>query len=308
MHGINLAGGEFKPEILPGQVWKDYVYPDRSVADPFVKHGFDTVRLPVLWERIQPEPFKPLSDSEIALVDASIKELDGFSTILLDIHNYAYYRGQRLDKIDRGGAMLADLWTRLAQHYAGSPNMAFGIMNEPHDIDAWAWRKIADETVAAIRAAGAKNLLFIPGTSWTGAHSWTAGGENSNAAAFQTFRDPGNNFIFELHQYLDPDSSGTTSACVESSLARERMVAVTQWLRDRKAKGFLAEFGSPQSGECLKSLGALMDYMNANNDVWAGWTYWAGGPWWGNYMLSIQPDQGQDKPQMRTLLDHMNRK
>ena len=31
-------------------------------------------------------------------------------------------------------------------------------------------------------------------------------------------------------------------------------------------------------------------------------TYWAGGPWWGDYMFSIEPQNGIDKPQMAILM------
>jgi len=33
-----------------------------------------------------------------------------------------------------------------------------------------------------------------------------------------------------------------------------------------------------------------------------GGTSWAAGPWWGNYALSVEPRNGQDRPQMAVLL------
>jgi endoglucanase len=41
--------------------------------------------------------------------------------------------------------------------------------------------------------------------------------------------------------------------------------------------------------------------MHQHQDVWLGATYWAGGPWWGNYMFSIEVANGVDKPQMDVL-------
>jgi endoglucanase len=308
LYGVNLAGAAFAPEKLPGKMGTDYIYPEKGIADLFVAQGFDTVRLPILWERIQPEPFKPLSKQEMAWVDGSVKDLDGFKTILLDVHNYARYRGKRLDQTAEGSAMLADLWTRLAEHYKGSPKIAFGIMNEPFDIDARAWRTMADRSVQAIRKTGATNLLLIPGTRWTGAHSWMEGDENSNAAAFADFKDPGNNFMFEFHQYLDPDSSGTQDKCQDAEAGGRRLEAATQWLRTHKARGLLGEFGATSSPVCLEALGNMMAYLNANTDVWAGWTYWAAGAWWGGYPMSIQPgDDGRQKPQMAVLQRYMQR-
>jgi endoglucanase len=45
-----------------------------------------------------------------------------------------------------------------------------------------------------------------------------------------------------------------------------------------------------------------MRFMADNNDVWMGWTYWAGGSWWPqDYFTSVQPLGGQDRPQMKIL-------
>ncbi|CAN5254786.1 glycoside hydrolase family 5 protein [soil metagenome] len=307
-HGVNLSGGEFAAETLPGKAGTNYVYPDAGVAEPFIAQGMDTVRMPVLWERIQPEPFKPLSESEMMLIDQSITALGGFGTIIFDIHNYGYYRKARLDTAPDGSAMLADVWKRLAERYKDKPAIAFGIMNEPYDIDAQAWRKIVDRSVAAIRKTGATNLILVPGTRWTGAHSWLSGGSSSNAAAFQDFQDPGNNFLFELHQYLDADSSGTKGECVGAKTGSERLAEVTQWLRARKAGALLGEFGGGPGTTCLAALDDMLTYMDSNSDVWRGWTYWAGGAWWGDYPLSVQPgEDGKPKPQMEVLVRHTSR-
>lgn len=68
----------------------------------------------------------------------------------------------------------------------------------------------------AIRATGATNVVFVPGVAWTGAHSWNATFYGTpNAVVMATVRDPGNNYVFEVHQYLDSDSSGTNANCVE---------------------------------------------------------------------------------------------
>jgi endoglucanase len=76
------------------------------------------------------------------------------------------------------------------------------------------------------------------------------------------------------------------------------MEAATKWLRDNRHKGFLGEFGAPANAACLDSLDALLKHLDANADVWMGWAYWAGGPWWGaNYPMSLQPVQGKARPQ-----------
>lgn len=305
--GINLASGEFAPERVPGIYEKDYVYPARSTAAPFVKAGFNIVRVPVLWERLQPEANGPLDPQELRRLDASMKAMSGFRTIILDLHNYGRYHGAVLS-VDRGALMLGDFWTKVARHYRTSPRIAFGLMNEPHGIVAGDWRTIMDRVTSQIRSTGVRNLLLIPGTRWTGAHSWTTG-PGSNAAAFTGFRDPANNFMFEVHQYLDADSSGQSASCVNRKVGSRRLAQFTRWARREKARALLGEFGGGSDPVCVAALDDLLDYMGSNRDVWSGATYWAGGDWWGEYPFSIQPQAGRVlKPQLQVLLRRAGRR
>jgi Ca2+-binding RTX toxin-like protein len=50
----------------------------------------------------------------------------------------------------------------------------------------------------------------------------------------------------------------------------------------------------------------MLTYMQQHTGAWQGVTYWAGGPWWGNYMFSIEPQNGVDKPQMGILVQHLS--
>jgi endoglucanase len=45
--------------------------------------------------------------------------------------------------------------------------------------------------------------------------------------------------------------------------------------------------------------------IDANRDVWIGWTWWAGGPWWDDYMFALDPVGTQDRPQLPILLKHL---
>jgi endoglucanase len=265
----------------------------------------NVVRVPFLWERLQPVANAPLDPVELARLDKSIAGLGGFRLIVLDVHSYAKYRGKRLDVVDPQGTMLADLWTRLARHYAGNPRMAFGLMNEPNGLSATAWRPIAEAALRAIRATGARNLVLVPGTRWSAAYSWTKGGADSNGAVLRTLVDPANNMAFEMHQYPDVDSSGTHPTCVSPEAAARSLDAATAWLRANHARGFLGEFGANKDPNCLAALDAMLGALDAGGDVWLGWTYWAGGAMWGPYMYSVQPDRTGDKPQLSILVRHL---
>jgi endoglucanase len=201
---------------------------------------------------------------------------------------------------------LVDLWRRLALRYGGQ-DVAFGLMNEPNNLPASTWSALAKRVVHAIRATGASNLILVPGSQWTGAHSWTRGnGRETNGAAFAGFRDPGGNMAYEMHQYLDADSSGTGISCVTRERAAERLAGATAWLRAERARGFLAEFGGPGDPACLEALRGLLSALEQNGDVWLGWTYWAAGSWWApSYAMAINPAKGGlERPQLTVLRDY----
>lgn len=305
--GVNLAGGEFRTKTLPGVHGRDYAYPDAATGAPFLAAGMNTVRLPFRWERLQPTPMKPLDSRELARLDASIEGLRGFKLIVLDLHDYASYKGAKLGTADAPGMLLVDFWTRLAKHYRHDGRLAFGLMNEPNGISGEVWRDIAQQTLLGIRATGARNLVLVPGSNWTGAHSWTKGGERSNAYRMKNLHDPAGNMAFEMHQYLDPSSGGISNTCISPERVVERLAPATNWLREHRARGFLAEFGSPPTPACLAALGALLKTLDDGKDVWLGWTYWAGGARWNHYPLSIQPDANGRRPQMDVLLPYLSR-
>jgi endoglucanase len=305
--GVNLAGGEFKPGRRPGIYGKDYLYPRDPDLAYFAQAGMNVVRVPIRWERVQPRLSSTLSADEMQRLDTVASTAAAYRlTMILDVHNYAKYAGRRVTE-PAVTAGLVDLWTRLAQRYKGRP-VAFGLMNEPNGMAATEWRAIVDRVVAAIRATGARNLILVPGIKWTGAHSWArTGGGGSNAAAFASFRDPGGNFAFEMHQYLDSDSSGTHPGCGGPDTGADRLRAATAWLRSVKARGFLGEFGAGGDAACLETLQRMLTFLDQNGDAWLGWTYWAAGPWWPeSYAFSVQPSRtGVGRPQMKVLRDHL---
>ena len=46
-------------------------------------------------------------------------------------------------------------------------------MNEPHDVPSIsAWVDTVQQTVNAVRAAGSKNFLLLPGSSWASAQAF----------------------------------------------------------------------------------------------------------------------------------------
>jgi hypothetical protein len=56
---------------------------------------------------------------------------------------------------------------------------------------------------------------------------------------------------------------------------------------------------------CHAALDGMLSHIDQNDGVWAGWTHWAAGPWWGDSRFSIEPEAGVDKPQMAVLAAHL---
>jgi endoglucanase len=293
LRGTNLSGAEFGAGSLPGQYDKDFTYPTRSEVDYFLATGMTMFRIPFQWERLQPTANGNLDATELGRLDALVSYATGKgATVLLDPHNYARYYGQVVGA-GVGDDVFANFWGEVGAHYKGNPLVAFGLMNEPHDLPTEQWAGAANAAIAAIRTAGATNLILVPGNAWTGAHSWTESSYGTpNAQALLAIRDPGNNYAFEVHQYLDGDFSGTNPGCNSRTAGADAMRAFTDWLRANGKRGFLGEFGGGANDTCYAAVDGLLQYLEANSDVYLGWAWWAAGPWWGNYFLSIEPNGG----------------
>lgn len=168
------------------------------------------------------------------------------------------------------------------------------------------WLAAANAAIAAIRGAGASNLVLVPGNAWTGAWTWSLSWYGTpNAQVMLGVVDPAGNYAYEVHQYLDVDGSGTSPTCVSNTIGVERLTAFTQWLRDHGRRAFLGELAGGDNVTCRDAVGAMLDHIDANRDRWIGWSWWAAGPWWGNYFFTLEPSGPVDAPQLQWLLPHL---
>jgi endoglucanase len=304
--GVNLAGAEFAEQVLPGTYGKDYTYPNRQELEYFAAKDMTVIRLPFRWERLQPNAGEPLDADELKRLQTVVKDAAALKlSVVLDVHNYGLRFGEAIGSEAVPDDMFADLWGRLAQKFKDSPNIIYGLMNEPYKQSPASWIKSANTAIARIRAQGAKQRILVPGTSWTGAWSWIT---SDNAKDVGTgVVDPLNFYSFELHQYLDPDSSGRTSDVVSPTIGAERLEAATKWATEKHATLFLGEFGASDDPASLEALKNMLQYMKDHSRVWIGATYWAAGPWWYNSNIyGIEPEglgtkQVTDRPQLKLL-------
>ncbi|MBN2804810.1 MAG: glycoside hydrolase family 5 protein [Deltaproteobacteria bacterium] len=328
--GVNMSGAEWDGGVQ---------WPDRQLSRGYVsfpnyykKFGMNTVRLPFKWERLQPELNGEFDEKEFNRLKTTAYTLrKDRAKVILDCHNYARYNG-KLIGVDLPDEAMADLWRRLALEFKDYPEFIFGIMNEPYNMSTEAWVKAANLTIKTIRDAGAKNLIFLNGNGWSGAHSWCEAwtdddDSTSNAIAMLDIVDPlgSNNTIFEVHQYLDVQSSDwgtcecnewdTKNGCTSETVGSYRMnKCFTDWLRTNGKLGFLGEFGVQDDPACISALDDMLTYVENNSDVYVGWTWWAAGPACVDWQAATDPycwpdswTIGDPMPsgQMETLTSHI---
>ncbi|WP_440223507.1 glycoside hydrolase family 5 protein [Dokdonella sp. MW10] len=299
--GVNLAGAEFGGQSF---------WPNASEVAYFRGKGMNVFRVPFTWERLQPALNGALDTTQLnALTTFVTQATAAGATVILDPHNYARYNGQVIGSAAVPRAAFQDFWRRLATVFRDNPRVAFGLMNEPYSMATEDWLLAANAGIAGIREAGATQLILVPGNAWTGAHSWLSNWYGTpNGTVMGGVVDPLDRYAYELHQYFDGDSSGTSATCATGAGAN-RLSAVTGWLRARGKRGLLGEFAGADNAACRTSIESALDYMDANRDVWLGWTWWAAGPAWGNYMYSLEPTSNYtvDRPQMAWLRPYLDR-
>ena len=81
------------------------------------------------------------------------------------------------------------------------------------------WSTAVQEAVTSIRNAGANNqTILLSGTLYTSLGAFDSDG---SAAALDAVTNPDgskNGLVFDVHQYLDSDSSGTHAECTTSGV------------------------------------------------------------------------------------------
>lgn len=305
--GINLAGAEFG-ETVPGVHGKDFIHPGPTDFDGVVELGLSVVRLPFLWERLEPRLDGHLDPDEWRRIEDAIdaaerRDLD----IVLDLHNYARRRvpadgfaeARLIGSAEVPIASFSRLWSEIARRTAARPHVTYGLMNEPYDMPADDWLGIVNAAIAAIRAVPADNLVLVSGVAYSGADSWYEAGNTMLAGIV----DPASRFAFEVHQYLDLDASGSNPRALSGTVGSERIEAFQEWARARGLKAFLGEFGAGDDDVSLAALADLLAEMAANPDVWIGWSAWAAGPWWpDDYALRLSRDRSGAWPRQAQLI------
>ena len=93
---------------------------------------------------------------------------------------------------------------------------------------------------------------------------------------------------------------------MSTTIGAQRLAGFTAWLRANGKRGLLGEFAGADNDTCRQALTGMLAHLQANSDVWTGWSYWLAGAWTTTDVFSIQPVNGVDRPQMQLLQPYLN--
>ncbi|KAF2424390.1 cellulase-domain-containing protein [Tothia fuscella] len=262
----------------------------------FVKDdGLNAFRLPVSWQFLVNNKLgAPLDATNLATYDQLVQGCvtSGAAMCIIDIHNYARWNNMIIAQTPGGptNEQLASLWSQLATKYKDQPQVAFDIMNEPHDIpDLKAWGHSSQVAVTAIRNAGAKQTILLPGTNFASAELFISSG---SADVLSRVTNPGggiDGLVYNVHKYLDADNSGTNAECAKNNIDTA-FKPLAAYLRTNQRMAMLTETGGgPNAQSCMAMLCQQNDFINANADVYLGVVSWAAGGFDQNYVITQTP-------------------
>lgn len=300
--GVNSAGLEFginrsQPSTIPGLLNTNYFAAKEASLISMIDSGVNTVRLCFSWERLISDlSNQQLNRGYLGLIEESVNTVTARNaTILLDMHNYAryFFKNTTLTQHVLGDGTLkqehfVNSWKLISAHFESNNNVAFGLMNEPYNLpdNGATYVNGVIEIIREIRK-NSQQYVFVCGTDWSGAHSWMY---NNAEMMMPLVAEKFTNVVFDMHQYLDSDYSGTNVQCA-SARPDLYFAAATSWLITNKQVAILGEIGVVSA--CIPKLNIVLDYLNTTSP-WVGFTYWAAGPKWDNSypMFYVESEQG----------------
>lgn len=298
--GINVAGAEFTSSQLPGVHNTHYFFPKEGYFDKWKLKGVRSVRFPIKWERLQPTLNGEFDPTYAGLIDTMFTQAtQADMDIILDVHNYAKYRGNPIGSAEVPFAAYQNLMERIVKRWGNRSSLyAYDIMNEPNGkADAY-WAEAAQYGINGVRKYDRQRPIYIEGMSYASAARWP---KTSNELL--KLVDPVDNIVFSAHIYLDSNASGqlysTDTGPVDPMVGVKRATPFVNWLKTNGKRGQIGESGIPDDPVYLEAMDNLLAYLQQNC---IPMTYWAAGRAWGNYTLSIEPNKdGTDKAQWKLL-------
>lgn len=294
IRGINLVP-------LPTGFYKgapELNFPTELQVDYYKDVGFNAIRLPIDWDKMQPLLNGNLDARYMAhMIEFLDKAQSRNIKVLVDLHNYGRHQGSLVGSPEVPVSAFKNIWTRLATSLSSHPAVyAYGLMNEPHHTGGL-WSKSAQSGVDGIREVDSKHLIYVSGDDWSSSFSWP----KTNPEPFVT--DVNNKIVYEAHVYFDDNFSGRYKTAIGStdlsSRVEQRVRPFLKWLKVNGQQGVIGEFGVPMDDP--RWLIALTKFLDISDESCTDWFIWAGGSWRDSYELSLEPINGKDRPQIELL-------
>lgn len=272
--GINLTGGSDYDAF-----WS---FPTTAEIRWAKRQGFDVVRVPYRWERLQPTLGGAFDAGHQTALDNVVREIVAQGMIAQPVaHNF----GGRVvvggtgaigaPEVKIGTASLTHAhWEDFCLRLGGlwddiSDSVWLDLMNEPESLPLNGYATTTDHLVAIynkgivqVRAAGFTGRIVLEGNGYNNAqffdtNPWYNAGSTppTSADAFHAgIVDSGNNWIASVHNYPEPDHGDDTSPIANARTLRTRMDNVLAWCTSTGRTVIVGEFGvnpNDQYGEAV---------------------------------------------------------
>lgn len=273
LSGVNLPSQEYSVDDT-GTGFYIGELPSREDMVNWKIAGFNLIRYGFTWQFLQPDLTEDFDSYYLGNLTNEVNNLLGMGyTVILDCHNYARYNGLIIGQAPGApsNSQFAALWSKLANTFGGQPRIIYGLMNEPHDLDFDEFAITMQDAINAIRQQNAAQPILVSGTGYDGIDSWIG----DSSGPLMTLTDPGENMIFDIHTYFDDNGSGENGTnCHPWATKSDTFMSVTDRIRSINGKAMLTEFGGMATPECVNIITSVLSFLDANADVWAGWTAW----------------------------------
>lgn len=174
------------------------------------------------------------------------------------------------------------------------------------------WLPYAQAAITAIRAVDPSTPIYVDGLANANAYQWPWLDWELNTLT-------GGNLVFEAHQYFDgPVSQGGgggvytgtfTSYGIATNAGVQEVAPFVSWLQTTGAKGYLGEFGLPNSTADANASWLTLQNLLLQNLIQNGvgattWFYGSNGTLSGN-ILNVAPQNGVDDPRLIQMLQQL---
>ena len=305
-NGLNLVSmnmGDFNRITGPQRGTNYPVYSDALLDRCQAKH-VKSVRLMFTWEAVQAALGGPVPPAEPGYADywtdltsVLTRLLARDIAVMLCPWQYNTASGDTdivYDDASFSAADFADFWGKLATAINGvtgsDQRVSFDLINEPHThaeagnragdigISLADWFACAQAAIAAMRAAGVTNTIFVPGMAYSAAGSFTS---NGSSTAWLALNDPQHNLAVTVHCYAGLGSASPT-------VLRDACADLVTWARPNGIKVNIGEIAIDAGDNGRQTFCSTFAAAQAQ---WADWQRFCAGDgkdvlvgwnWWGN--------------------------